>query len=169
MADIGAAKGISQPTVSRRIARALEDLREILRGKGVTLAAGTLGGFLMSAAEAAPAPVLQALGKMLLTHTASGSAGVATAASPAMAGSQLAAIVAAGALLVGAGWWTLRPRPTPVSPATNQPPAALTFGFSTSVVWSTGPGGRVMRTATGTNYAVTNFGPTTAGPATGTR
>lgn len=166
MSEIAAAKGISQPTVSRRIASALEELREILRGKGVLVAAGTLGSLLTGALEAAPATLMQALGKMALAHTAAGA--TATAAGSWLGGGgKLAAIVAGGAMLVGTGWWALRPRPPASVPLTNLPPATVTYGFSTSVVWTTGPGGQGTRVFTsGTNFAITNQGPAAVGPAT---
>lgn len=159
MAQIGAAKGISQPTVSRRIDGALEELRALLRGKGVMLATATLGGCLISSAQAAPAPLMLALGKMALAHVAASGGGVAAAGSTSLSGAKLAAVVAAGSLLVGTGWW-LRPRPAPEAPMTNMPSPTVSFGFSTSVVWTTGPGARPTRImSSGTNFAVTNFGP----------
>jgi RNA polymerase sigma-70 factor (ECF subfamily) len=159
MGAIGVAKGVSQPTVSRRITHALDELRQNLQAKGGIVAAASLGNLLLGTAEAAPAPVLHSLGKLALAHTATLGAGTA-AASSTLGGAKVAAIIAAGTLTVGTGWWSLRPQPQSVIPPPSPPINSVFVGFSTSVVWTVGPGGqRTSVFSTGTNYTVTNPGP----------
>jgi RNA polymerase sigma factor (sigma-70 family) len=77
MTDLAGDRGISHPTVSRRIESGVTQLREKLRRRGVIVAAATLGSLLgQNAAEAAPALVLKELGKMALVG---GKAAVASA------------------------------------------------------------------------------------------
>ena len=77
MVQIAAMDGISQPTVSRRVAAALEHLRTELRQRGVLAGVAILGATLPQAAEAAPDLLLQGLGKMVLSQAATTSAVVA--------------------------------------------------------------------------------------------
>jgi hypothetical protein len=96
MTDIAAGKGISQPTVSRRIESGVAELREKLRKRGIIVAVATLGGLLLeNAAEAAPALVLKELGKMALVGGPAVASGVgnATAASGAGAKATAAALM----------------------------------------------------------------------------
>jgi RNA polymerase sigma factor (sigma-70 family) len=71
--QIAEAVGVSQPTVSRRVVAALEQLRENLRAAGVPVAAGVLVAMLTAGAEAAtvPPPLLGSLGKLAMTQAAS--------------------------------------------------------------------------------------------------
>jgi DNA-directed RNA polymerase specialized sigma24 family protein len=96
MADIAAGKGISQPTVSRRIESGVAKLRERLRKRGIIVAVATLGGLLgENVVEAAPALVLKELGKMALVGgTAAAGSGVGSAA--AASGTKAAIGVLAG-------------------------------------------------------------------------
>jgi RNA polymerase sigma factor (sigma-70 family) len=64
--QMAAAEGMSQPTMSRRVEAALEQLRERLRKKGVGVAAAALGTIMVGTAQEAPAAVLVELGKMAL-------------------------------------------------------------------------------------------------------
>ena len=99
MSDIAAGKGISQPTVSRRIESGVAKLRERLRKRGIIVAIATLGGLLgENVVEAAPALVLKELGKMALVGgtTAAGS-GVGSAAAASGAGAK----AVAGAVMTG--------------------------------------------------------------------
>jgi RNA polymerase sigma-70 factor (ECF subfamily) len=77
--QMAAAEGVSQPTMSRRVEAALEQLRERLRKKGVGVAAAVLGTTLAGTAQEAPAMVLAELGKMALTTSGSVAASTATA------------------------------------------------------------------------------------------
>ncbi len=99
MADIAAGKGISQPTVSRRIESGVAKLRERLGKRGIIVAVATLGGLLgENVVEAAPAIVLKELGKMALTGgtTAAGS-GIGSASAASDAGAK----AAVGAVMTG--------------------------------------------------------------------
>ncbi len=78
MVQIAAAKGVSQPTISRRIEQALEQLRGKLRSKGILVSAPALVGLMPNATTSAPAVVLRELGKMALTGSGSAVSGVAT-------------------------------------------------------------------------------------------
>ncbi|HUS72131.1 MAG TPA: sigma-70 family RNA polymerase sigma factor [Sedimentisphaerales bacterium] len=98
MADIAAGKGISQPTVSRRIESGVAKLRERLRKRGIIVAVATLGGLLgENVVKAAPALVLKELGKMALVGgtTAAGS-GVVSASAASGAGAKATVGVLAG-------------------------------------------------------------------------
>lgn len=161
MAQIGQRRGLSQPTVSRRVAAALEELRGLLRHKGVQVGSTALGVLLGEVAQAAPAPasLLQGLGKMVLAHVASGGSSAAAAGGTGLAAvATKAGVVAVGLLLVGIGFLTFKPRPTPAPTAitTNLPPASVSYGFATSVVRFTGPGGATRVFTSGTNFVVTN-------------
>lgn len=97
MTDIAAGKGISQPTVSRRIESGVADLREKLRKRGIIVAVAALGGLLMeNAAEAAPALVLKELGKMALVGGPAAASGVGSAAAASGTGAKAAVGVLAG-------------------------------------------------------------------------
>ena len=85
LVDIGAGRGLSHPTVSRRIKAAVSQLRAQLRRSGVVVSTAALGAMLSeNAAQAAPAVVLSELAKM------------------AIAGAELSAPAATGGLLVAA-------------------------------------------------------------------
>lgn len=65
--DIANEKGISQPTVSRRIESGVAELRTRLHKRGILVAAAALGSLLaQNAVEAAPVLVLKELGKIAL-------------------------------------------------------------------------------------------------------
>ena len=98
MSDIAAGKGISQPTVSRRIESGVAKLRERLRKRGIMVAVATLGGLLgENVVEAAPAIVLKELGKMALVGgTAAAGTGVGSASAASVAGAKAAVGVLAG-------------------------------------------------------------------------
>jgi RNA polymerase sigma factor (sigma-70 family) len=74
--QMAADEGVSQPTLSRRVEGALEQLRERLRKKGVGVAAAVLGTMMAGAAQEAPAAVLSELGKMSLATAGTASATV---------------------------------------------------------------------------------------------
>ena len=98
MSDIAAGKGISQPTVSRRIESGVAKLRERLRKRGIIVAVATLGGLLgENVVEAAPAIVLKELGKMAIVGgTAVAGSGVGSAAAASGTGAKAVAGVLAG-------------------------------------------------------------------------
>lgn len=77
--EIAAVQGVSQPTVSRQIEKALAELRGKLRMKGLCVAAATLSVLMGQAAQAAPTAVMAALGKVALAASASTGTGAGTA------------------------------------------------------------------------------------------
>jgi RNA polymerase sigma factor (sigma-70 family) len=96
MTDIAEQAGISQPTVSRRVESGVSGLREILRKRGIIVAAAALGSLLtQNAARAAPAIVLKELGKIALVG---GSAAVSSIGSSVAASGAGAKVAAAGVL-----------------------------------------------------------------------
>lgn len=102
--EIAGEKGISQPTVSRRIEGGVSQLREKLRRRGVIVAVITLGGLLgESAAEAAPAIVLKELGKMALVGGQAAAASGAKAAGGLLAGMKAKVITATAVAAVSVG------------------------------------------------------------------
>ena len=85
LVDIGAGRGLSHQTVSRRVTAAVSQLRVQLRRSGVVVSTVALGALLgENAAQAAPAVVLSELAKM------------------AIAGAELSAPAAVGGLLLAA-------------------------------------------------------------------
>jgi len=99
MTDVAAERGISEPTVSRRIESGVERLRGKLQKRGVIVTVITLGGLLgQNAAEAAPGFVLKELGKMALVG---GSATAATGAGAAATATGGGVEAAAGGVLTG--------------------------------------------------------------------
>jgi RNA polymerase sigma-70 factor (ECF subfamily) len=85
LVDIGAGRGLSHQTVSRRVTSAVSQLRGQLRRSGVVVSTVALGALLgENAAQAAPAVVLSELAKM------------------AIAGAELSAPAAIGGLLLAA-------------------------------------------------------------------
>ncbi len=106
MTQIAADTGLSQPTVSRRMKVALDQLRYHLRNKGLTLGLTTLGLMLANAAQAAPNATMHALGKITLAQAAAGSATSALwSTSLATGGAKTATLIASVALLGGASLW----------------------------------------------------------------
>lgn len=96
--DIAAGQELSQPTISRRIESGLEKLRGKLRKRGIIVAVVTMTGLLTeNAVQAAPAAVLQELGKMAIVGGPAAAASGATTA--AAATSATAAKAAAGGVL----------------------------------------------------------------------
>ena len=169
MVQIGQKHGISQPTVSRRIASALEDLRTLLRDKGVLMGTATLGTVPASSAQAAPATMLQTLGKMALAEAATHGTGAAAAGSALFGGgAKVATTVVTSVLLVGVGSQLLRPgRSMEPAPAVA-PAASVSFGFYTNTSWTIGPEGRpLVVESSGTNFVITNYGPSITPPTEG--
>jgi len=108
MAEIAAAKGISHPTVSRRIEKGIGELHAQLRRRGLIVAGAALTSLLgQNAAQAAPASVLQELAKMALAGgkgTAAATAGAAATGSAAavigLAAAAKTKLIAAAAVIV---------------------------------------------------------------------
>lgn len=94
--DIAAGSDFSQPTVSRRIDAGVAQLRSKLRNRGIMVSAAALVGLLgENAAQAAPAAVLQELGKIALVGS--------EAAAATTVGSAAASATGAGAAASGTG------------------------------------------------------------------
>lgn len=135
--DLAKQLGISQATVSRRIAKGLDELRTALRGRGLAIgSAAGLGALLAGApAHAAPASLAQAAGKMSLLHTASTGASAwwssVTLVQGLAAGLVVAGVVAGGVALVQ--WASINPqsgRPTTVAQAPAVQPSAPRSTFA---------------------------------------
>lgn len=108
--EIARALGVSQPTVSRRIATALERLRQNLRSRDVVVGLAGLQGLLANSTPSAPLPLLHSLGKMALAYAAaSGTAKTASVTGPALAlGIKIALATAALSVVVGGGWLVVK-------------------------------------------------------------
>ena len=124
--QMAAAEGVSQPTMSRRVEGALEQLREKLRKKGVGVAAAVLGTMMAGMAQKAPAAVLAELGKMSLA-----SSGTATAAALSLKAMLATALAVA---VVGTGGFVAYKA---TRPAASAPPRVLRGG----AMIVSGPGG----------------------------
>jgi len=104
--DIAADGGMSQATVSRRIESGVSELGKKLHSRGVLVVAGALGPLLLqNAVEAAPAVVLQELGKMALVGASAvgASGGASAAASGVLAGIKAKIVTVAAVAAVGVG------------------------------------------------------------------
>lgn len=120
-ADVAEAFSISQPTVSRILADGIEEVRRLLRQKGVAVPGTTFAVFLSGSADAAVPPSLTAaLGKIAI----GGAAGNLT--TPVIVGGSLMAkkVGAAVAMLcmVLLGLWAFKPelfRPVPKRPTSE--------------------------------------------------
>jgi RNA polymerase sigma factor (sigma-70 family) len=137
LTQIALAQGLSQPTVSRRLATGLEQLRYNLRARDVTVGSTILGGMLANSAQAAPAPLLHSLGKMVLAHAASSNTVMAGSTAATVVAAGIKAVLAAAAITVVAGigwylWHRNMPAPpqaiastaNPTAGAVNAPPFA---------------------------------------------
>jgi RNA polymerase sigma factor (sigma-70 family) len=115
--QMAAAEGVSQPTMSRRVEGALEQLREKLRKKGVGVAAAVLGTMMAGMAQKAPVAVLAELGKMSLA-----SSGTATATA---LGLKAKLAIALAVAVVGTGGFVAYKA---TRPAASAPPRVLRGG-----------------------------------------
>ncbi|MBN1124622.1 MAG: sigma-70 family RNA polymerase sigma factor [Sedimentisphaerales bacterium] len=101
MSQIATERDVSQPTVSRRVDAAVEQLRSKLHKRGIIVTGVTLGTLLLNnAVQAAPPIVIQELAKMAIVGSTAAVAG-GTASVGATAGS--AAAVGIKAKLITAG------------------------------------------------------------------
>ncbi len=76
-AEIGAQLGIAESTVRHRIEKGVEEVREALRKRGVLVGAGILTAALEGqSAQAAPAGLVAALGRMMVSGAVPAAAGV---------------------------------------------------------------------------------------------
>jgi len=105
--------GVSRATVHRRADAGLKKLRAQLRKQGIAVAVGALGAFLAeNAAQSAPAPLVQQLGKMALvggqvaatsTAAATGTSVVIAAVKANLIPAAVIAVVAGTALILFGG------------------------------------------------------------------
>ncbi len=116
--QMAATEGVSQPTMSRCVEAALEQLRERLRKKGVRVATVALGAMMAGAAQEAPAMVLMELGKMALVTSGTAAAGTTTAT---LLGLNAKLAITAAVAVAGVGGYVAY-RAT--RPAETPPPAA---------------------------------------------
>jgi RNA polymerase sigma-70 factor (ECF subfamily) len=132
MNQIAALKGLSQPTISRRAAAALEELRQGLRDKDVIVGVGPLGVWLAGSPQVAPELVLNALGKIALVDAG------ATATPVLASGVKTALAIMALAVVIPTAW-LLAPRRKPVV----RPPEwavvdwSKSSGFANGAFWHT--------------------------------
>jgi len=132
--EIAADLGVNQATVSRRLEKGVAELRERLRSAGVLASVGLLTTLLStSAAQAAPAALLTALGKMAMAGVGKtavttapvpgapiGGASVPTSGTLGTLQAKIVAVAAVGALaVVGAVAYRLATRPRPQGPAVS--------------------------------------------------
>lgn len=121
MTRIAATHGVSQPTISRRIAEGVELLREKLRAQGLTVGAVRLQSLLVNSSYCAPETLLRALAKMCLARAALGSS---LSSSWVGIGAKVGISGAAAGLLLVTGWFfaghPLRPRPVVTQPTVGQ-------------------------------------------------
>jgi RNA polymerase sigma-70 factor (ECF subfamily) len=101
MGRIAEEESVSQATISRRVESALDQLRTILERRGILVAMAGMGTMLVNSfVEAAPAAVLEELGKMAMvggTTAVSGSvAGVVSAEAVTASGSTVGAAASLG-------------------------------------------------------------------------
>ena len=124
--EIAAAKAMSQPTVSRRLAEGLEELRRKLRDHGEETDAAGLLALLLQSRQPISEALRASLARLAPTEPASASTPVAgTTVKLALAG--VAVVLAAGAIWFA---FTLKakrqsPRPPPASAARGAPPLAM--------------------------------------------
>jgi len=129
--QIAADQGLSQPTISRRLAEALEMLREKLRDRGVIAGATPLQAILLNSNQIAPEAVRAVLGKVALAKAASANALwiFGHSAPGAALGIKLALAVAGSALVAGTIWLKRTEGPKP-KVATSYAPTVASSGAS---------------------------------------
>jgi hypothetical protein len=100
-----------QPTVSRRVATALDALRAQLRARDVIVGVGALSAMLPASTQAAPVVVFDALAKMSLAQAASAATATASVAAAAGSSSGTKTVLAgvAMAVLSSLTWLAIHP------------------------------------------------------------
>lgn len=106
LTQMAADRKLSQPTLSRRVAAALEELRKKLRARGVAVSLAGLDMMLANSTQAAPATLLLGMGKMVMVHAASSSLPLAGCLTTPLVSVSLKPALAAGliGLAVVSGW-----------------------------------------------------------------
>jgi len=118
--------GVNQSTVSRRIEKALDSLRALLRRRGIPVAAGAvLLSLLENAAEAVPATLTAGLGKIAVSGIgASSKTASGVLSTKAVLGASIAAFVAAAAIAAVVLHEPAGGRRPEMNPASAAPPHA---------------------------------------------
>ncbi len=102
MSRIAEAEQVSQATISRRVETALDQLRKSLERRGILVAGVGLGTMLVNSfVEAAPAVVLEELGKMAMVGGSAAISGSATAAAVSAEAATVSASTACSAVGFG--------------------------------------------------------------------
>ncbi len=122
-------EGVSQPTMSRHVEAALEQLREQLRKKGVHAATAALAAMMAGTVQEAPAVILTELGKMALVTTGTAAASTATATVLSL-NAKLA--VAAAVAVAGVGGYVAYRATRPAETTPPVAPAPLMAAASTT-------------------------------------
>ena len=129
-AEIGAQLGVAESTVRHRIEKGVEQVRETLRKRGVLVGAGSLAVALEGqAAQAAPAGLAAALGRLAVSGAVPAAAGVLGAGFWGLVTKAMVVLFVAGA--AGAAVWMVRgprgetaPRPAASADANAVQPGA---------------------------------------------
>jgi len=101
--EIASELAVNQSTVSRRIERGLEELRQKLRQAGVVVSVAILGTLLgQNAAGAAPAALMSSLGKMAMSGVGSAPGPVGVSSVAAQSAASAGTLSSAGAMTLGA-------------------------------------------------------------------
>jgi RNA polymerase sigma factor (sigma-70 family) len=181
MTDIAEQVGISQPTVSRRVESGVSGLREMLRKRGIIVAAAAVGSLLtQNAAQAAPAIVLKELGKIALVGGSAAASSIGSSAAASGAGAKVAAagalttvkaklITAAAVAVVGVGGvvtykQVTGPAEQPKSPAGVTRPVAQSKPKTSAAPVQTKQPARTARTVTAVTPEEPAVGTVSAAP-----
>lgn len=107
LTQIAGARNVSQPTLSRRVAAALEELRKKLRIRGVAVSLAGLGAMLAHSPQAAPATLLMGMGKLAMVQAASSGLPLTASLAAPLASVGLKSVLAASAvvLVTITGWF----------------------------------------------------------------
>ena len=97
--QMAAAQGVSQPTISRRMAEALEGLRQNLRERGIQVGLVPLQTLLQHSNQIAPEALRSGLGKIALVKAAVANSAWLTGASVPATGIGVKTVVAAAAVV----------------------------------------------------------------------
>jgi RNA polymerase sigma-70 factor, ECF subfamily len=125
LTQIATANGMSQPTASRRLTTALEQMRYQLRKKGVAVTSVALSSILASSVQAAPAALMLSLGKLALAQATSAIAGPVIPTAALLTATQVkTALAGAALLLLGSTGWFLS-KQISTAPNLNQTTTAV--------------------------------------------
>ena len=101
--EVASALGVDQSTISRRVERGLEELREKLRQAGIAVPVAALGSLLdQNATIAVPASLLASLGKMAMSGVGGASSSAVVSSVGTHSAASAGAISSAGGMTLGA-------------------------------------------------------------------